>query len=196
MDLAAGTLASGMVRDLHKRIAELEDEVARLRGENEHLSVDTVTGIPGRGVFEAALESEYARARRFGRRLGVLMIDVDHFKRVNDRHGHRVGDDVLRDVAQAIQAQVRGTDVVARYGGEEVACLVDGLARRQLLKFAERIRVEVEGLYNPMSPRVTVSIGTALLGDGDGNGWDVVERADAALYRAKRAGRNRVEHGG
>ena len=188
---ADGALASGKVRDLHKRIAELEDEVARLRGENEVLSMDAVTGIPGRGVFEIALDVEFARARRFGRRLGVLMIDVDHFKRVNDEHGHRVGDDVLRHVAQAIQAQVRRPDTVARYGGEEIVALVEGLTRRQLGKLAERARVAVEGLR---CPRVTVSIGTALLNDGDANGWDAVKRADIALYRAKRSGRNRVEH--
>lgn len=178
-------------RDLLKRVAELEDEVTRLRVENERLSTDTVTGIPGRGVFEAALTTGFARARRYGRRLGVLMIDVDHFKQVNDRHGHRVGDEVLHGVAQGVASQVRGADTVARYGGEEIVALVEGLTRRQLGKLAERARVTVEGLR---CPRVTVSIGTALLNDEDEDGWNVVKRADAALYRAKRAGRNRVEH--
>lgn len=181
-------------QELQKRVHELEDEVSRLRGEVAHLSIDSVTGIPGRGVFEQAIKTEYARATRYHRRLGFLMIDIDYFKKVNDEHGHRVGDEVLGNVAQTIKAQTRGNDVVARYGGEEIIILTDGLNPGQLAKLAERIRMSVEAIHNPGLPQVTISIGVSTLDrDTDSDGWDAVKRADQALYRAKHAGRNRVE---
>ncbi len=179
------------MNDQNRRIADLEAEVAGLRERVQELSHDAITGVWGRGVLERALGTEFARARRFRRSLGVLMIDIDHFKAVNDSHGHRVGDDVLYHVAQTIQAQARGSDTVARYGGEEFCVLVDGATPEGLSLFAERVRGAVEQLDTLYAPRVTISIGYAVAGDDDDTD-SLMERADAALYTAKNNGRNRV----
>ncbi len=176
-------------RDPH--VAELEAEVARLESQVQELSRDAVTGVWGRGVLDRALGTEFARARRFGRHLGVLMIDIDHFKAVNDAHGHRVGDAVLYHVAQTIQSSLRGADTLARYGGEEFCVLVDGATADGLRILGERVRGAVEQLETPGNPGVTISIGAAVARD-DEAADALLERADVALYDAKEAGRNRV----
>ncbi len=177
------------------RIDELEYEIGRLSGENERLSTDAVTGISGRGVLDRAMDTDFARARRYGRTLALVMIDIDHFKAVNDTHGHRVGDDVLFHVAQTIRAFVRGSDTLARYGGEEFAMVLDGSSPKGVELVCERIRDAIERLVVSGCPRVTISIGWSLQEETDENAAQILQRADAALYVAKANGRNRVEHG-
>lgn len=171
-------------------ITQLELQVSELKDECARLSTDAVTGAHGRSVFEKELEIEFARTKRFGRSLGVLMVDVDDFKRVNDKHGHTVGDEVLRDVAGSIKSVVRNSDIFARYGGEEFVVLVDSATAEGLIVFSDRVRRSVD-----VSTMVTVSIGTALVRAIDSRPWDAVDRADAAMYQAKQAGKNRCAHG-
>jgi len=157
---------------------------------------DPLTGCLNRRALVDELGAEIARARRYGLALSVLMIDLDHFKRVNDTRGHLTGDDVLKQVAQLLRAEVRAVDVVARYGGEEFVILLPETALPGATSFAERIRESV-GTHafvadgDPLS--LTVSVGVATITGGEeGSSEEVLARADAALYRAKRDGRNLV----
>jgi diguanylate cyclase (GGDEF)-like protein len=155
---------------------------------------DPLTGALNRAALEEALQREVEVARRQGTPLAALVIDVDHFKAVNDTHGHRFGDDVLRAVAHAVSDTIRRSDAFYRYGGEEfvvIASHTQPLGARQL---AERIRSGVAAISmvggQPM--QVSVSVGVAGLRPGE-SGDALFRRADQALYRAKQNGRNRVE---
>jgi diguanylate cyclase (GGDEF)-like protein len=162
---------------------------------------DPLTGWSNRRYLEARLREEIARCLRARSPIACLMIDVDHFKKVNDRFGHLVGDEVLRGVASRLGSQVRGSDVAARYGGEEFVILLPGTDARAGSALAERIRAavaerpfELGGGREPLS--VTVSIGVADCLpeslDGGAAGEALLARADAALYAAKAQGRNVV----
>ncbi len=176
---------------MNDRTTELEAEVQRLQARVQELSHDALTGLWGRGVLDHSLTTELARAKRFGRPLGVLMIDIDHFKRVNDQHGHQTGDAVLRLTAHVMQHHIRKSDTIARYGGEEFCVLVDGGSRYGVLILANRIREAVEEAGIPGLPQVTVSVGTAVSLEGD-TPESILKRADVSLYEAKSEGRNRV----
>ena len=170
-------------------VAELRAQIRQLEARVQELSRDALTGVWGRGVLDHALGTELARARRFGRHLGLLMVDVDHFKAVNDTHGHPVGDRTLQAVAETLQRYVRDCDTLARYGGEEFCILVDNASRDGLLILGERVRGAVETTLR--RPAVTVSVGCALSTASD-TPVTLLERADRALYAAKDGGRNRV----
>ncbi len=169
-----------------QRCAKLEEEI-------ERLSRDPVTGLAGRAVFDQMIELEFSRAKRTGSSLGVMMLDLDHFKAVNDALGHLEGDKALARVGRVIRASVRGSDTAARYGGEEFVVLVGATSPAGLRVLAERIRKRIEriGLATDPVP-YTVSIGCAWARPDDKEGMQIVERADAALYRAKAGGRNRT----
>ena len=156
---------------------------------------DALTGLANRRRLRAAGDEEVRRARRFGHPIAALMLDLDHFKQVNDRHGHGAGDDVLREVARRIQATVREIDVPSRYGGEEFAVLLPETGLETAREAAERIRLAVmdapiDTRKGPLS--VTLSAGVAALAAGNGDLTALLEAADKALYQAKAAGRNRV----
>lgn len=157
---------------------------------------DPLTGCANRRTLLEKLHSEIERARRYGLALSVLMIDLDHFKRVNDTRGHLTGDDVLRQVAQLLRSVMRSVDVVARYGGEEFVVVLPETAAPGALSFAERVCEQVADHDfaaggDPLS--VTVSVGAATTDSGaEVDADDLLARADAALYRAKRDGRNLV----
>ena len=156
---------------------------------------DHLTGAPSRRAFFAAAEREHARAARRGSGLGLLLMDVDHFKRINDTHGHAVGDLVLRDLVLHTQEVVRKIDYCARLGGEEFAVLLPDASLETALHVAERVRaaldrsLQVAGAAKPVA--YTVSIGVAMLEEGE-NITGLMARADKALYAAKAGGRNRV----
>lgn len=171
-------------------LSDLRAYVKRLELEIQELSIDAVTGIAGRRVLDREMAQQFARGKRFGRSVGLLMIDIDNFKRFNDDHGHAAGDRVLNAVAQCVAAQVRVSDTVGRYGGEEIAICVD--EARDVKAFAERLRAAVADLQVEDLPRVTVSIGCAVSDPEDTGADDALKRADAALYTAKERGRNRV----
>jgi len=159
---------------------------------------DGLTGLFNRRYFDERLESEHAFAVRHRSALSVLLCDIDHFKKVNDEHGHQAGDAVLRAVATELRERVRTEDVVARFGGEELAVIARGVDVNGTRQFAERLRAIVEALRIEVDGKVvavTVSIGVAHSHAGPAcNRPDgLVASADAALYAAKRAGRNRVE---
>ena len=163
---------------------------------------DVLTGWHNRRYLQARIKEELARARRDRSNLVCLMLDIDHFKQVNDNWGHAAGDAVLRELAQRIESQVRASDVTARYGGEEFVILLPDTTGEDGLQLAERVRGAVAavpvGLPNGGSVDVTVSIGIAnLVPDADDNdfktlGDALIARADVALYSAKAAGRDRV----
>lgn len=170
---------------LHQRLHALE----------QLSSTDALTGIGNRRQFETRLVEELRRASRYGDPLSLVLLDIDHFKRVNDRHGHLTGDVVLIEVARSLQRAVRDTDVVARYGGEEFAVLLPRTQLAGSLTVAERVRAELHRL-RPLPEsnlRITASLGVAGYPSVQPScPSELFEAADSALYRAKRNGRDRV----
>jgi len=161
-----------------------------LRERERLLLVDALTGVPNRRALETALHVEAERMKRTGTPFCVALLDVDHFKRVNDVHGHGAGDEVLRAVGGTLSSQARVTDTVGRWGGEEFLAVLNGtLAGAQV--FGERTRASIERLRCPPVERVTISIGLAEVQPGE-LVLDAVARADKRLYEAKSSGRNRV----
>ena len=160
-------------------------------------SRDPLTGLANRREFEAALAGEIDRVARAGEPALVLMIDIDHFKKVNDTHGHPAGDLVLKGVAQALHDCIRPMDTVARFGGEEFAMILPNCAPSFGLTVAERVRKKVQDRSIPITPgqqvHVTVSIGGAFAPQWVRSSAPLwIERADQQLYRAKSEGRNRA----
>lgn len=155
---------------------------------------DPLTGVGNRGALDSSLEREVQLAHRQETPLSLLTIDIDHFKRINDEHGHPVGDCVLQSVAAALTNAVRASDLVYRYGGEEFVVLLTNTAAKDAQMVAERIREAVaESDYECEGHAIqsTISIGVAALKPRE-TGESLFERADDALYEAKHSGRNRV----
>ncbi len=171
---------------------------ARLRKQYERdATLDGLTGLYNRRWLDERLGRLVNRQRRSGDPLSLLMLDVDHFKRFNESYGHAAGDHVLATVASVILRSVRPTDLVARYGGEEMVVLLPDTPESGARTAGERVRSEIAATPLTLAdgralPPVTVSIGVAELGAGM-EGGALLRQADAALYRAKAAGRNRVE---
>lgn len=157
---------------------------------------DHLTGAPSRRAFFEMAERELARARRHGSGLGLLLVDADHFKRINDTYGHGVGDEVLRDLVARTREEIRKIDYFARLGGEEFGVLLPDASFDTTRAVAERLRAALDrpatGVPAATGPAYTVSIGLAMLEKGE-DFAGLMRRADAALYAAKAGGRNRVE---
>jgi diguanylate cyclase (GGDEF)-like protein len=161
---------------------------------------DALTKVYNRKYFAERLAAEVAYSHRHKAPLAIILFDLDHFKKVNDTHGHLAGDVVLRVVAAQVQRTIRSEDVLARYGGEEFVLLVRGIPHANVAHFAERIRKAVERLTVPWEQiqiRVTISVGVASLSElGEGTtGEAVLHLSDDRLYKAKSGGRNRVVSG-
>jgi diguanylate cyclase (GGDEF)-like protein len=168
---------------------------ARLMGENERLATrDSLTGLANRRLFDESLQREVARAHRLAAPLSLLVLDVDHFKQVNDTYGHQIGDSVLREVAEALVANTKNYDVAARYGGDEFVVLLPGCRRVDALRVAERVRTSITRAVGEAP--VTISAGVATIPDNAGDAERLLAAADAALYDAKRTGRDRVAGSG
>ncbi|MDP1828539.1 MAG: diguanylate cyclase [Archangium sp.] len=180
-------------RSVAERTKELQEANARL----ERLAVtDGLTGVFNHRRFQEQLQSEIARSERHKRPMGVLMVDVDFFKKVNDAMGHPAGDELLRRLAEVLSADLRQTDLIARYGGEEFAVLLPETTKSEAMQVAERMRIAVETKINdgntPWPTKVTVSIGVGTFPEDGKSGEQVLVAADQAMYVAKRQGRNRV----
>jgi diguanylate cyclase (GGDEF)-like protein len=159
--------------------------------------IDSLTGIGNRRYLQRHLESRREEYRRYGVSFGVLFIDIDRFKKINDSFGHPVGDRILRMVAQTVAANLRPFDEAGRWGGEEFVVLVANVDGHALSIVAERIRmlIEASGIEAAGKRlRVTVSVGAVLAEAGE-NAESVIERADQVMYQSKLAGRNQVALG-
>ncbi|MFZ2298330.1 MAG: hypothetical protein A3G29_18350 [Burkholderiales bacterium RIFCSPLOWO2_12_FULL_64_99] len=170
--------------------------VMRLVGRLEHLSLhDGLTGLLNRRAVEALLDREAQRLERFNQPFSILLIDIDHFKRVNDRLGHAAGDQVLIEVARRLQVEAREVDHVARYGGEEFCVLLPHTEHEGALQAAERLRESVcerPITWGNATVPVTISMGLVCANDPQESLQSLLRRADAALYQAKDGGRNMV----
>lgn len=173
---------------------DLENKLAALA------TSDGLTGIANRRHFDERLQEEWARAKRDGTPLSLLLIDVDHFKKFNDQYGHQAGDGCLRAVARVLAEQAqRPADLAARYGGEEFALLLPNTASKGCEQVGEKVRAALHAYgmlhaLNPPSKRVTVSLGgaTNLPAEGAADCTSLVEAADRAMYAAKDSGRDRL----
>jgi diguanylate cyclase (GGDEF)-like protein len=183
-------------RLLFLNLKESEESVRTALGEVRRLAtIDFLTGLYNRRHFFEMAAREFQRARRYGQSLCAMMLDLDHFKSVNDTYGHAVGDEVLKEIAECCRRELRGVDVVGRYGGEEFAIMLPEIDLSTAFQVAERLRRSVAG--KTVDARrsllvITVSIGVSAVEDEDLSVEDVIGRADEALYSAKRGGRNRV----
>ena len=177
-----------------KRILSLQHDLIRAREELLFRAThDALLGIWNRGALLDALRREFERAARSQSPIAVLMIDLDHFKKVNDSRGHLTGDIVLREIVHRMQKAVRPYDLLGRYGGEEFLIVLPGCDRNQARDGAERIRLAVADgpvVANGSEFPVTISIGVAVTAPGDTSESEVLSAADTAMYRAKSAGRN------
>jgi diguanylate cyclase (GGDEF)-like protein len=176
-----------MYQDLEKKSQELE-RLAR---------VDPLTGLFNRRYFEERFYSEFSRSQRYRVPICCLMLDIDHFKRVNDTRGHQAGDCALKELALTLRRTLRDVDLTARYGGEEFVAILPETALREGIRAAERLRASVEANvfeHEGKPLKITVSIGVASYPVPGINDPEALLRvADDALYRAKEHGRNRVE---
>ena len=186
---------------LHEAMAALtasKEELQQQYAQLERMATrDPLTGCLNRRAFHEAFEALMKRARADGGTLSCVMVDIDHFKAVNDTHGHAIGDLVIHAVAKKLLESARASDLVCRYGGEEFCVVLPGLGLADANAFAERLRSRIErecgpGVREVENLRVTASLGLALLSRDVPSAPALIDRADQALYRAKRSGRNRV----
>jgi diguanylate cyclase (GGDEF)-like protein len=182
--------------NLEHTVALRTQELQSLNARLERLAVtDGLTGVFNHRRFQEALEAELLRSDRHKRPMGVLMVDVDFFKKVNDAMGHPAGDALLRQLAVALGQDLRQTDLIARYGGEEFGVLLPETTKAEAMQVGERMRANVEEKVNHGTPwplRITVSIGVATFPEDGKTPEELLIAADQALYLAKRHGRNRV----
>jgi len=176
-------------------LATALDNLRRFSRAEELSITDSLTGVYNYRYLRSALDKEVARARRFGEKFSIIMLDVDHLKDYNDLHGHLRGSEVLRRLAQLVLAQLRGADVVAKYGGDEFVVILPQTDRAGAEILAERIRIAIEQHEFPgesESAKITSSMGIAQFPEDGESTRDLLDVADGALYQAKRTGRNKV----
>ncbi len=198
-DVVVPPIGKDELGELQEAFNEMSRELAverkRLRAESQS---DALTGLFNMRYFKRQLVDEFSRSQRYGRTLTLLMIDVDHFKSYNDRNGHPAGDIVLKEISRILIRNVRGTDIVGRYGGEEFVILLPETSMEAALHVAEKIRKTVNDHHFPFRDnqeveKLSVSLGVASYPDTKiTSDQDLIESSDKALYLAKKAGRNRV----
>ena len=189
------------LHSLAERVAHMEQEA---QGYREHLEeqrqkalVDPLTGLPNRAAWSERLDHEVKQWQQHGNTLLLAMLDLDHFKRINDNYGHLAGDKVLKIIASVLRKRLRATDFIARFGGEEFVLLMPSTVPAAGLKLLESLRASIEACpfhFKGEPVTITVSVGMSAFRPGE-HSDQVLKRADQALYRAKNAGRNRVEPG-
>ena len=181
------------MKQIDSQARQLSLNEARLR---EQSIRDYLTGLFNRRYLEETLEREIKRAERAQHSLGIIMLDVDNFKSINDTLGHAAGDIVLQEVSNFLSGQVRQSDIACRYGGDEIVFILPDTSRDVIKERAEHLRNEMKSLqieYNKkkLAP-VTISLGVAIFPDDANNGEMLLKSADTALYQAKRGGGNQV----
>ena len=185
-------IVTGMFNDMVRRLRENQQKLEQLA------TTDSLTGLANRKQIMAELTTQVENFRRYSSECSVLMIDIDHFKKINDGYGHLAGDAVLGQLAHILRESLRSMDRAGRYGGEEFLVVLGKTDRPQALQTAERIRQAVEGMvfvWEETPLHLTISLGVATIGAADQIGVDLIGRADKALYAAKAAGRNRAVFG-
>ncbi|CAI8719373.1 Diguanylate cyclase DgcP [Pseudomonas chlororaphis] len=189
------------LQSLAERVSSMEQEA---QGYREHLEeqrqkalIDPLTGLPNRAAWSERLEHEVAQWQQHGNTLLLAMLDLDHFKRINDNYGHLAGDKVLKIIAGVLRKRLRGSDFIARFGGEEFVLLISNTSWPVGARLAETLRAAIEACpFHFKGERVTITMSIGMSAFKPGERSDLVlKRADQALYRAKEAGRNRVELG-
>lgn len=193
--LLGSTFVTVRLNQIRRRLTRQKTQLSRALERIGHLAThDELTGLVNRRHMAQLLATEHLRCERSGQPLVLALLDLDHFKLINDTHGHAMGDQALRAFATAVQAMVRGTDVLARWGGEEFVLMLPDTDPAAAGPLLERLRLNVQALAVPAqgdSVRITVSIGLATGVPGE-SVERILERADQALYRAKARGRNQV----
>lgn len=197
LELTARVKSMLRLRGLQLDLLQANERLQHVNDRLQELSMtDPLTGLCNRLFFQKRVLYEYQRAERYQNPMALLMLDLDHFKRINDKHGHPFGDHVLKEVARLLINNLRGVDIVARYGGEEIVVVCPETNREQATIVAERIRSACEKLEiekDATTARVTTSIGVAICPhEGVHSEEDLLQMADQALYAAKQAGRNCV----
>ncbi|HNQ78941.1 MAG TPA: sensor domain-containing diguanylate cyclase [Acidobacteriota bacterium] len=172
-------------------------ELSMINLENKQLAIkDGLTGLYNRRYFDETYHKEFKRAERSAEPLSLMMFDVDHFKKINDTHGHPLGDSVLKEISQRLSANLRETDILCRYGGEEFAAILPNCRIQEASEVAERVRCAVQDAAVKLMPGteipVTISIGVSAFPETTPSEKHLLESADAALYEAKKTGRNRL----
>ncbi len=202
IDLAKSTHeASKAASSLQHYLQKVQEEANSLRVQlellREEASIDMLTGLLNRKSLDHMLVETMEKTVVEKGIFSLLMLDIDHFKHVNDQYGHLIGDEIIKHVGQCIKECIRGTDVAVRYGGEEFTVLLPATSIDGATKVAETIRSTIEKLNlvrkpnNEKLPKITISIGVSSYKENDGK-QDIIERADKALYKSKQSGRNRV----
>lgn len=188
--------------EIHNNIVDAQETVKRLQSKMEEVAdmatIDALTGLYNRRALFSRLTEEYSRARRYGQSFSILLIDIDDFKKVNDEHGHQVGDGILRGLGAFLRQNLRDSDFPSRYGGEEFICLLPSTDLTQASQAGEKIRQQLassklSSKKTGVSLQITVSIGAAALNASEDEDIDtLIKRADDALYQAKRSGKNQL----
>ncbi len=185
--------------ELKKKLEKANSQIRKLTDELEEkekeATVDFLTQVANRASFDRTLSDMVNDFYRRNYPFALIMIDIDNFKKINDTYGHQAGDYVLQELARVLKSQLRARDVIARYGGEEFAIILPGVNFSQALRVAERLRRSVEKhlfRYKDIQIPVTISLGLAMMRDGLDE-TAIVEKADKALYLAKRSGKNQVK---
>ncbi len=183
-------------RAIQHQTQMVDTALGRLKSLELEATTDALTGVANRRAFDREIEREYSRAKRYGNLFGLIFADLDDFKKVNDLYGHEAGDTVLREVARLTRHIVREMDFPARYGGQELAIIVPGTDLEGTRRLAERLRLVIASTGFSVDDQhdfsLTISLGVAVFDPADKGPAEIVHRADQALHRAKRRGKNKV----